>query len=64
MKFQSTRIGEGRSLLLRDLRVAVDCVSTNDFHADEVELKVFPRVFIVGSKGEVPILPGRVLQQS
>ena len=39
-------------------------VSKNDFHADEVELNVFPRVFVVGPKGEIPVLPGGILQRS
>lgn len=39
-------------------------VTTNDFHVDVVELNVFPRVFIVGSTADIPVVPGRVFQQS
>ncbi|KAJ9652745.1 hypothetical protein H2198_008017 [Neophaeococcomyces mojaviensis] len=47
-----------------ELKIDEQDATMKAFSPDEVELRVFPRVYVVGQREDVPVFPGRVLQQS
>lgn len=55
-----------RTIQLSNTKLKIDerDVAASVFSTDEVELKVFPRLYIIGPKGDISVFPGRVLQQS
>ncbi|KAK5077488.1 hypothetical protein LTR70_009735 [Exophiala xenobiotica] len=63
---QEGQPGPWKSLKLSgpDMAIKEEDVSVSDFAADPIGVKVFPRVFIVGPQGDVPVLPGKVIQTS
>ena len=63
---QEGQSGPWKSIKLSgpDMTIKEDDVSISDFAADPIGVNVFPRVFIVGPQGEVPVLPSKVIQIS
>ena len=47
-----------------ELRIDERDITASAIATDDVELKVFPRLYIIGQKEDISVFPGKVLQQS
>ena len=66
LEFRKEQSDSWKSIKLSSTELAFEAqdVSADGFESDAVELKVFPRMYISGPKGETPVFSGRVLQRS